>query len=183
MARPAPLWFWYIMGQFIRCSSPKFRQHTESQPDYPNAGLLNMTNAHKDQLRSLKGVVNSKLNSTLRTRRPMQFTNDAMIIPSTPQSECSTLVDFPVDYATDDLQYGDPQSDDTDTYLLDAHNSAWSRPRKNQAPSRAVSSHPTKHQQHHGSAQMLDADDRAWGSARHAQTSLPTRILHALAGQ
>ncbi|KAI0694448.1 hypothetical protein BC835DRAFT_1009466 [Cytidiella melzeri] len=165
-----------IMSDLSVAHPPKFRQPTESHQDYPHDTLANMTTAQKDQFRSLKNVVNSKLTSSLKSRRQAQFSRRALITPSATQSECSTLVDFSLDYLADNVD-----CEGTDESFLEADNSAWGHSRRSQASaSRFQPSNSTP--ERHETAQMLDADDRAWNGSKQNK-SLPTRILHALAGQ
>ncbi|CDO74412.1 hypothetical protein BN946_scf184867.g10 [Trametes cinnabarina] len=75
-----------------------------------------------------------------------------MIIPSTPQSECSTLVDF----AIEDLLAKEEDEDEaiTDEYMLESDNSAWSNGRYTPAQVPA------------NRDELLSSENAAWVTAR-----------------
>ncbi|KAI0756217.1 hypothetical protein C8Q80DRAFT_1090694 [Daedaleopsis nitida] len=123
--------------------------------------VKNASSIDKDQLRpSLRSRV-SALGATLRPRRHGQY--PSAIVPSTPQSECSTLVDFPIDdYLIKQDEELDFETEETD--YLDAENSAWAngkhtvRSPKNQKHTRASQRVLTT---------TLDAENCAWTTASH----------------
>ncbi|KAI0803250.1 hypothetical protein BC629DRAFT_1493047 [Irpex lacteus] len=166
-----------LWGRFIRRSSSQVPSTNQVLPDFPLDTHLTMTTAQKDQLRSLKNVVNSKLSPSFRSRRQMSLSDRSVITPSATQSECSTLVDFSIDYVVEDEE----EYDDTDGHCLTADNAAWGRSRgPHMFSSRKQPTHKTS--ERHETAEMLDVDDRAWDGSKQNK-SLPSRILHALAGQ
>ncbi|KAI0095169.1 hypothetical protein BDY19DRAFT_69467 [Irpex rosettiformis] len=177
VVRPAPHLPWYIKGLVYPSLILQVPSSNQLPPDYPLDTLANMSNTQKDQCRSLKNVVNSKLNPSFKLRRQMSPSKRSIVTLSAPQSECSTLVDFPIDFVEEEDEYPDEE----DNSFLSADNAAWSRRRGTQV-SAVRNQSLCKTPERRATAEMLDADDRAWASSKQNK-SLPTRILHALAGQ
>ncbi|OBZ68415.1 RuvB-like helicase 2 [Grifola frondosa] len=118
-------------------------------------------NNDKDQLRSLKSRVQRRLGSTLKPRRDTQYT--AAITPSTPQSECSTLVNF----ITEDVFANEECALETaDGPCLDEEDLAWGMGKHSTLAGRKrLASHKCRvfiHTDVLSEDQMIDQDNRAW---------------------
>ncbi|KAL1951040.1 hypothetical protein VTO73DRAFT_189 [Trametes versicolor] len=142
----------------------------------------NTSSNDKDQPRStLKTRVQSRLQTALMPRRHIQ--SSTVILPSGPQSECSTLVDFPIDDALLKQQI-DEEEDYTEDYMLDADNSAWSTGKY--TPSKAskryagarIAMKSTLSQDH-----LLSADNSAWVAARPCAAQTKSRTWYATTGR
>ncbi|OSD00917.1 hypothetical protein PYCCODRAFT_649962 [Trametes coccinea BRFM310] len=119
-------------------------------------------------------------------RRHIQ--SSSVIIPSTPQSECSTLVDF----AIEDVLIKDEDEDEeeviqTDEYMLDSDNSAWAR--GNHTPAKASKNRVRVRVQYASGPvsqdELLSADNSAWVAGRPcaSQPKPKTRSWFAAAGR
>ncbi|KAL7285006.1 hypothetical protein ACG7TL_000095 [Trametes sanguinea] len=140
----------------------------------------------KDQLRSTaRARMQSRLQTVLMPRRHIQ--SSSVIIPSTPQSECSTLVDF----AIEDVLIKDEDEDEeeviTDEYMLDSDNSAWAR--GNHTPAKASKNRVRVRVQYASGPvsqdELLSADNSAWVAGRPcaSQPKPKTRSWFAAAGR
>jgi len=140
----------------------------------------------RDQLRSLKNAVQSRLSSTFRYRRESRFSCETVIAPSAPQSECSTLVDYvPSCNFKDTSEY--ILEDEQDDWLLEEENCAWTRgkprapkptQRRHRQSSRGVT-HPLQ-------SEMINAEDRAWampGKPPKNSSKLPCFPSFSVAGR
>ncbi|PIL31257.1 hypothetical protein GSI_05955 [Ganoderma sinense ZZ0214-1] len=113
----------------------------------------------KDLLRpSLRSKV-SALGAALKSQKRNA------IVPSAPQSECSTLVDFAIEDVL--LKEDSAVEFETEDYMLDADNSAWATgkfsispsPKKHKAARATVTVPPSQ-------THVLDSENTAWATAR-----------------
>ncbi|KAI1790972.1 hypothetical protein LXA43DRAFT_890134, partial [Ganoderma leucocontextum] len=121
------------------------------------------SSGNKDLLRpSLRSRV-SAFGAALKPKR--NATHPSAIVPSAPQSECSTLVEF----AIEDVLIKEDTAVEfaTEDYMLDADNSAWANGKfsvspspKKQKATRAATLVPFS-QTH-----VLDSENTAWATAR-----------------
>ncbi|TCD67900.1 hypothetical protein EIP91_011834 [Steccherinum ochraceum] len=121
----------------------------------------------KDQLRSLKSAMQSRIGSTFRPRRNTLVGRVASTTPSPTDSECSTLIDFNLDEAEVKPISGVIYEDDTDrAIMLEEDNCAWVDERAYNAslnPTRPVRARTSQGQQvFSGPSDMIDEEDRAW---------------------
>ncbi|KAJ8472524.1 hypothetical protein ONZ51_g8454 [Trametes cubensis] len=130
-------------------------------------------NSDKDQPRpTLKNRVQSRIQTVLLPRRHIQ--SGSVILPSVPQSECSTLVDFAIDSATL-KEDNEPEEAETEEYVLEDDNSAWSNGQYKRAKATkkygcmriSYVSEPVSQDA------LLDADNTAWVAA----TRYPTQSI------
>ncbi|KAI0640187.1 hypothetical protein C8Q77DRAFT_1153076 [Trametes polyzona] len=142
----------------------------------------NASNNDKDHSRAtLKSRVQSRLQTALMPRRHIQ--SSTVIVPSVPQSECSTLVDFAID---DTLikQEVEEIEDDAEDYMLDADNSAWSTGKY--TPSKASKRYAGVRvhvREVPSQDQLLSADNSAWVAARPSAAQTNSRAWFATAGR
>ncbi|KAI0354727.1 hypothetical protein OH77DRAFT_1437402 [Trametes cingulata] len=138
----------------------------------------NASNNDKDQPRSsLKNRVQSRLQAALMPRRHIQ--SSSVISPSTPDSECSTLVDFPIAHFLIEDPV-DEEDVDAKDYVLDAENSAWStgkysscKTSKRHAVGRVQYLRPCSQ------GQLLCAENSAWVAARPCASENKLRPRYA----
>ncbi|KAI9066513.1 hypothetical protein FKP32DRAFT_1565726 [Trametes sanguinea] len=126
----------------------------------------NASGNDKDQLRAtVRTRMQSRLQTVLMPRRHIQ--SSSVIIPSTPQSECSTLVDFVVDDVL--IKDGDEEeATQADEYMLDSDNSAWSSGKH--TPAKASKNRVRVRVQYASGPvpqdELLSADNSAWVAGR-----------------
>ncbi|KAH9897618.1 hypothetical protein C8Q73DRAFT_681881 [Cubamyces lactineus] len=132
-------------------------------------------NSDKDQPRpALKNRVQSRIQAVLLPRRRIQSGSE--IMPSAPQSECSTLVDFVIEGATI-KEDNDVEETEVEEDVLSDDNSAWSNGRykhskaaKNYGRMRTVHVNGPVSQD-----TLLDADNAAWVTSAPCATPSATK--------
>ncbi|KAI0714747.1 hypothetical protein C8Q76DRAFT_727926 [Earliella scabrosa] len=134
----------------------------------------------KDQLRpSLRSRV-SAFGAVLKPKRHAQY--PSAIIPSVPQSECSTLVDFAIEDVL--IKQDDELDFETEEYMLEAENSAWATGKYTVSPRSKKSKHSRPSQRvlvTLPESQLIDAENSAWVAPRateaHTTTKARTRFF------
>ncbi|KAK7695244.1 hypothetical protein QCA50_002434 [Cerrena zonata] len=139
---------------------------------------FNPTN-DKDQLRLLKGSVQSKLRSAFKPR--YRSRSGSALTLATVDSECSTLINFNVD---DCLAECEPEEDERPEYLLESDNSAWARGKPKNIPPPGLqkpvrSSDRSKVFQ----AEMIDEEDRAWNTPRKSMKEARKGFISTITGR
>ncbi|KAI0326761.1 hypothetical protein GY45DRAFT_1328522 [Cubamyces sp. BRFM 1775] len=132
-------------------------------------------NSDKDQPRStLKNRVQSRIQTVLLPRRHIQ--SGSVILPSAPQSECSTLVDFAIDNGAI-KEDNDVEEAEAEEFVLGDDNSAWSNGRYKHA--KATKKYGRMRIAYVNSTMsqdaLLDADNTAWVASTHCATQPTTK--------
>ncbi|KAI0800487.1 hypothetical protein C8Q74DRAFT_1364213 [Fomes fomentarius] len=150
---------------------------TIDNKDQSRSSLRSRVSAFGAALKPVNILSVLSLNRCTTPKRNVQYAS--AIVPSVPQSECSTLVDFAIDDVP--IEEADELDFETEEYMLEAENSAWANG-KYCAASRTKKAKYARASQRvlvtlPETTQLIDAEHSAWVTsvANGAQTATKSR--------